>query len=101
MRNLLLTSVFMGIIFSSISFYAASPIKVTMQDGVFVLQDDFKEIETATLPSAVKESVSKYFPEAQISKAYVNEAKEYKLNLVKEGLSTTVYANAMGQWISK
>ncbi|QDO95115.1 hypothetical protein FNB79_14415 [Formosa sediminum] len=101
MKNLFLTSVFMGIILCSISFYAASPIKVVMEDGVFVLQDDFKEIEKDAVPDAITESVDNYFLNSDISKVYVNEAKEYKLEINQNGLNTIVYADTSGNWITK
>lgn len=65
--------------------------------------DAFKEIKVSDVPAAVAASVAKDFKDATISKAYVNEKSEYKLelNTIQDGraLSKTVYANKKGEWI--
>ncbi|MHA7944495.1 hypothetical protein ACJOV8_015565 [Formosa sp. 3Alg 14/1] len=101
MRNIFLTLAFLALILSNISFYAASPVHLTLQDGTFVLQEEFKEIKTAELPLAIQEAVAVDFPNATILKAYVNEVKEYKLDLSMSGTTQTVYADATGKWINK
>lgn len=67
---------------------------------VIVAQDDFSEIAADELPAAVTEAVSKNYPTANIDKAFVNEEKQYKLEVsLEDGTSGTLYADENGNWI--
>ncbi len=67
-----------------------------------VAQDDFAEIATSELPEAVTAAVAKNYPTATINKAYVNEAKQYKLEVsLEDGTSGTLYADEEGNWIEQ
>jgi len=64
-------------------------------------QEVFTEIEISDLPEAVTDSVAKDYPRATVSKAYVNEEKQYKLEVaLEDGTSGTLYADGEGNWIS-
>lgn len=65
-----------------------------------IVQDNFKEIAVSDLPIAVTDAVSADFSEATIAKAYVNDAKEYKLILSIDGDFKTIYVNESGEWIN-
>ncbi len=65
-----------------------------------VAQDDFAEIAASELPEAVTAAVAKNYPTASIDKAYVNEAKQFKLEVsLEDGTSGTLYADENGNWI--
>ncbi len=65
-----------------------------------VAQDDFAEIAASELPEAVTAAVAKNYPTATIDKAYVNEAKQFKLEVsLEDGTSGTLYADENGNWI--
>ena len=65
-------------------------------------QDDYSEIAVEELPEAVTAAVSKNYPTATINKAYVNEAKQYKLEVsLEDGTSGTLYADENGNWIEQ
>ena len=65
-----------------------------------VPQDDFSEIAASELPEAVTAAVAKNYPTATIDKAYVNEAKQFKLEVsLEDGTSGTLYADENGNWI--
>jgi len=67
---------------------------------VIAAQDDFAEIAISELPEAVSAVLAKDYPTATISKAYVNEAKQYKLEVsLEDGTSGTLYADEEGNWI--
>ncbi|MFH6603366.1 hypothetical protein ACEZ3G_07755 [Maribacter algicola] len=67
---------------------------------VVTAQDDFSEIAAEELPEAVTAAVSKNYPTAKIDKAYVNEEKQYKLEVsLEDGTSGTLYADENGNWI--
>ncbi len=65
-------------------------------------QDNFSEIAIEELPEAVTEAVGKNYPTATINKAYVNEAKQFKLEVsLKDGTAGTLYADENGNWIEE
>lgn len=64
-------------------------------------QDKFKEVKAEEVPKAVSESLSKAYPEAKIANAYVNDKKEYKLDIAVGDQKATVFADATGNWIKK
>lgn len=67
---------------------------------VAVAQDDFSAIETSELPEAVTNAVSTNYPSATISKAYVNQEEQYKLEVtLEDGTTGTLYADKDGNWI--
>lgn len=63
-------------------------------------QDDFAEVAIEELPEAITQALATDYPETTISKAYVNEAAQYKLEIAKEdGEAIELYADAEGNWI--
>lgn len=69
---------------------------------VAAAQDDFSEIAVDQLPDAVTTAVAKNYPTATINKAYVNEAREFKLEVsLQDGTSGTLYADEEGSWIEQ
>lgn len=65
-----------------------------------VAQDEFSAIAATELPEAITAAVSKNYPTATINKAYINEAKQYKLEVsLEDGTSGTLYADENGNWI--
>ncbi len=69
---------------------------------VTAAQDDYSEIAVEELPEAVTAAVEKNYPTATINKAYVNEAKQYKLEVaLEDGTSGTLYADENGNWIEQ
>tara|TARA_R110002167_G_scaffold261316_16_gene467830 strand:- start:670 stop:969 length:300 start_codon:yes stop_codon:yes gene_type:complete len=65
-----------------------------------VAQDDFSEIASTELPEAVTAAVSKNYPTATIDKAFINEAKQYKLEVsLEDGTTGTLFADEDGNWI--
>ncbi|NHF58718.1 hypothetical protein FK220_005165 [Flavobacteriaceae bacterium TP-CH-4] len=63
-------------------------------------QDGFAEVALEELPEAISAALEAAHPGATISKAYVNEAAQYKLEVTKEdGEAVELYADAEGNWI--
>ena len=72
----------------------------TVATEVMEKQDAFAEIALEELPEAVTVALEAAHPGATISKAYLNEAAQYKLEVVKEdGEAVELYADAEGNWI--
>lgn len=64
------------------------------------VQDEYSAIDNSELPAAVTEAFTRDFPNAEITKAYVNQEGQYKLEVTKEDGSTAeLYADAEGNWI--
>ncbi len=67
---------------------------------VVEVQEEYSAIDNSELPAAVAEAFTRDFPNAEISKAYVNEEGQYKLEVTQEDGSTgELYADAEGNWI--
>jgi len=67
---------------------------------VIEAQDAFAEVAIEELPETITEALEAAHPGATISKAYVNEAAQYKLEVAKEdGETLELYADAEGNWI--
>lgn len=100
MKNIVLAS---ALVLGGATGFATTPQTLFFHDGIMdeIFQEEFTEIQTNTLPSSITEAVNKHFTGASIQKAYVNELKEYKLELHLEGAFKTVYADKNGNWIDK
>ena len=64
-------------------------------------QEKFKEVKAEEVPEAVSKSLTKAYPDSKVDKAYVNDKKEYKLDISVGDQKATVFADANGNWIKK
>ncbi|WP_066218673.1 hypothetical protein [Formosa haliotis] len=75
------------------------------RDLVMELQNEYEaaynEVELQDLPIAITEAVAERFNNTTVSKAYINDAKEYKLVLSVNGVIETVFTTETGDWINK
>jgi hypothetical protein len=63
-------------------------------------QDGFNEVAIEEVPEAITAALEAAHPGATISKAYLNENSQYKLEVAKEdGETAELYADAEGNWI--
>ncbi len=63
-------------------------------------QDGFAEVAIEELPAAISEALATDHPGATLSKASVNEAAQYKLEIANEdGTTAELFADAEGNWI--
>lgn len=63
--------------------------------------EKFVEISQQELPEAVLSALSSTYPEASLEKVFVNEKKEYKIEVNLNGQKATVYTDANGNWITR
>ncbi len=78
---------------------AAPPI---FHDGIMevIIAQDFTEISVDDLPEAVTKALEKDHAGAEITKAYINDEEEYKLEVTfSDGTNSELYADAEGNWI--
>jgi len=63
--------------------------------------DGYKEIKADEVPTAVTEALKKAYPTATLTKAYVNDKKEYKLEVKVGDKEGALFADETGKWIKK
>lgn len=97
MKKLILSA---AIVLGSLSMQAATemPVNVTASS---IVQDEFVEVGADALPSAVKSTIEKSFPNTKLEKAFVNTKKEYKLELSSGEKKFTVYTDEAGNIVKK
>lgn len=96
MKKLILSA---AIIFGSLSIYAttnltAEPVKMTVK-----AQSEYTEVTADAVPTAVKTALQTAYPGAKLEKAFVNEKKEYKLEISVGDQKATVYSDVNGNWL--
>lgn len=96
MKKLLLSA---AIVLGSLSSYAGEVPTEEVQNQSSVFQEGYIEVET--VPDSVKKALETAYPGAVLGKAYINEKKEYKLEITVKDQKATVYADAAGNWINK
>lgn len=96
-----------AIALGSFTSFAATPvifhegIAEDIYEDVIAFQEEFKEIPVDQVPAAIVTALSNDYPGAEITKAGVNEAKEYMLEVTMGEETATLYANENGEWIKK
>ena len=101
MKKLILS---VALLLGSFATFAQTDAKTVVQSATATAkptQDKFKEVKAEEVPEAVSKSLSKAYPEAKVDKAYVNDKKEYKLDIAVGDQKATVFADATGNWIKK
>jgi hypothetical protein len=63
------------------------------------IQDEYKEVDA--VPAAIKTALDNAYPGVKLDKAFVNEKKEYKIEITVRGEKSTVYTDASGNIIKK
>lgn len=95
MKKLILSAV---IILGSLSIQAS-----TLNTGSIIqsvnIQDEYKEVDS--VPAAIKTALDNAYPGVKLEKAYVNDKKEYKIDIIVREVKSTVYTDAKGNIIKK
>ncbi|MFV8324536.1 hypothetical protein [Flavobacterium sp. ZS1P14] len=101
MKKLILS---IAIVLGSLSAFAqSSTVKKAMkiETTTKVVEEKFTEIKSEEVPEALQIAFKTAYPVAIIEKAFVNEKKEFKLEIQTGDQKATVYADADGNWIKK
>jgi hypothetical protein len=61
----------------------------------------YTEITAEEVPEAVKSALTKTYPTAVLNKAFINEKKEYELQVKVGDRVGSLYADATGAWMKK
>jgi len=98
MKKLILSA---AIVLGSLSTYATN-----VHDNLNVvkttsLQEEYKEVKLEEVPEAITAALKTAYPDAILDKAYINEKKEYKLDVTVGEKKGNLYADETGKWIQK
>ncbi len=96
MKNLILAVA----ILTGVSTYATVNNTVSPITPVHtVVENGFQEMSLDKVPTTITNSLKNSFPSATLSKAFVNEKEQYKLEISVENETKTLYADKDGNWL--
>ena len=98
MKKLIMSA---AVLLGSLSTFATVlPTQVASEKVIFV-SDEYTEIKIEEVPTAVTDALKKAYPDAVLTKAYINEKKEYKIEVKIADKEGALYADETGKWIQK
>lgn len=96
MKKLILSA---AIVLGSLSMQAANTTVKSSNVQSVNIQDEYKEVDA--VPAAVKTGLDNAYPGVKLDKAYVNDKKEYKVEITVRGEKSIVYTDAAGTILKK
>jgi len=96
MKTLILSAV---IVLGSLSAYASNETTPVQTKSVVSVQSEYTEVNADAVPPAVKTALQTAYPGAKLNKAFVNEKKEYKLEISVGDQKATVFSDVNGNWL--
>ncbi|MCR4032911.1 MULTISPECIES: hypothetical protein [Flavobacterium] len=96
MKKLILSAV---ILLGTMSIHA-NVLPVSEENKTTVsIQSEYTEVTADAVPAAVKTALQTAYPGAKLDKAFVNDKKEYKLEISVGDQKATVYSDVNGNWL--
>ncbi|MBL0736571.1 hypothetical protein JI750_06715 [Flavobacterium sp. GN10] len=96
MKKLILSA---AIVLGSLSMNAETPVATNQMVQTVNDQDGYKEVDG--VPAAVKKGLDAAYPGVVLEKAWVNDKKEYKIEITVRGEKSIVYTDASGNILKK
>src|SRR3954465_8502791 len=96
MKKLILST---AIVLGSLSIYASNTSTPEKEKVTVSVQTEYTEVSADAVPAAVKTALQTAYPGAKLAKAFVNEKKEYKLEISVGDQKATVYSDVNGNWL--
>jgi hypothetical protein len=96
MKKILLSA---AILLGGLSVQAAPIAAINPATESVKFQDEYKEIDA--VPAAIKTALDNAYPGVKLEKAYVNDKKEYKIDITVRDVKSTVYTDAKGNILKK
>lgn len=96
MKKLILSA---AIVLGSLSIYATTTVNSNSVKIETSFQNAYTEVKLEEVPAAVTTALEAAYPGAKLEKAYVNEKKEYKLEIAVGDQKATVYSDVNGNWL--
>jgi hypothetical protein len=98
MKKLILSA---AIVLGSFTTFAQTSVATKTVATTQTIEEKYKEIKLEEVPSSVTLAIKTAKPEAVIEKAYINEKKEFKLDIKVGDQKSTVYTDAAGNLTKK
>lgn len=95
MKKLILAAIVLG----SMSIYAYKMTTPKMENITVSIQTEYTEVTADAVPAAVKTALQTAYPGAKLVKAWVNEKKDYKLEISVGDQKATVFSDVNGNWL--
>lgn len=96
MKKLILSA---AVILGSLAMQAKNTVITNSISPIVITQDEYKEVDA--VPAAIKTALDNAYPGVKLDKAYVNDKKEYKIDIIVRDVKSTVYTDAEGNFIKK
>lgn len=96
MKKLILSA---AILLGSLSTFATVTTNQDTPAQVATTVEEYTEIKVEEVPTAVTDAFKKSFPEGKLTKAFINDKKQYKLEIEIGDKVGSLYAEANGKWI--
>ena len=96
MKKLILSA---AIVLGGLSMRAGNTVVANSMISSINIQDEYKEIDA--VPAAVKTSLDNAYPGVKLEKAYVNDKKEYKIEISVRDVKSVVYTDEKGTILKK
>lgn len=88
-------------ILAGVSTYATVNNTISPITPVHTVVDGFQEISLDKLPATLVNSIKESFPKANLSKAFVNEKEQYKLEISVNNTTKTIYTDKEGNLLNE
>jgi hypothetical protein len=96
MKKLILSAI---VLLGAVSVTNASTVSQEVKVITISVQTEYTEVTADAVPAAVKTALQTAYPGAKLDKAFVNEKKEYKLEISVGDQKATVYSDVNGNWL--
>ena len=96
MKKLILSAI---VLLGAVSMTNASTVSQDVKVTTISVQTEYTEVAADAVPAAVKTALQTAYPGAKLEKAFVNEKKEYKLDISVGDQKATVYSDVNGNWL--
>ncbi len=96
MKKLILST---AIILGALTVSASTTAIKTPLKQLITVQDEYKEIDA--VPAAIKTALENAYPGVKLNKAYINDKKEYKIEITVREQKSIVYTDAKGNILKK
>ncbi|WP_264535346.1 PepSY-like domain-containing protein [Flavobacterium sp. N1736] len=88
-----------AVVLASLSIYATTTLQSEIMKSEVTIQAEYTEISADAVPAAVKTALETAYPGAKLVKAYINDKKEYKLEISVKDQKATVFSDVNGNWL--
>lgn len=96
MKKLILSAI---VLLGTVSMTSASTVSQEVKVTTISIQAEYTEVTADAVPAVVKTALQTAYPGAKLDKAFVNEKKEYKLEISVGDQKATVYSDVNGNWL--